>query len=108
MEVIDPLLFETDKHKQRAGAEILVGMLRGELPLRAILKSSYKVVKNTGSKHWTTPSLTKLWSWTTARLHRIVAQIKPDTISLWESIFQVREPKNSEWIQSQWWIVPTQ
>jgi len=37
-EVIEPLLFDSDKHKQRAGAEILVGILRGEFQLRAIQK----------------------------------------------------------------------
>ncbi len=28
--VIEPLLFDSDKYKQRAGAEILSGILRGE------------------------------------------------------------------------------
>ena len=35
-DVIDPLLLETDKHKQRAGAEILVGMLRGVFPFEIL------------------------------------------------------------------------
>ena len=30
LEVIDPLLFDADKYKQRAGAEILAGVLRGK------------------------------------------------------------------------------
>lgn len=29
LEVIDPLLFDIDKYKQRAGAEILCGIMRG-------------------------------------------------------------------------------
>jgi hypothetical protein len=36
-EIIDPLLFDTDKYKQRAGAEILTGILRGGLPFAALL-----------------------------------------------------------------------
>ena len=31
LEVVDKLVLDTDKHKQRAGAEILVGVLRGKL-----------------------------------------------------------------------------
>ena len=30
LEVVDPLLFDADKYKQRAGAEILAGVLRGK------------------------------------------------------------------------------
>ncbi|KAF9073820.1 hypothetical protein BDP27DRAFT_1318212 [Rhodocollybia butyracea] len=86
-EVMDPLLFDSDKFKQRAGGEALTGLLRG-------------------SKHWNPSNAQKLWSWTTSRLDRILAQIKPDTISFWESVFsyilEERDPRRNapliEWI----------
>ncbi|KAJ4476678.1 hypothetical protein J3R30DRAFT_3759946 [Lentinula aciculospora] len=68
LEVIDPLLFDPDKFKQRAGGEVLTGLLRG-------------------SKHWSKKDAAKLWRWTMTRLDRIFAQIKPDTLNFWESIF---------------------
>ncbi|EMD41612.1 hypothetical protein CERSUDRAFT_110183 [Gelatoporia subvermispora B] len=68
MNAIDTALADPDRFKQRAGAEILAGILRG-------------------SKHWPKPHYDKLWEWTTARLDNIFAQIKPDTMGLWESVF---------------------
>lgn len=68
--VIDPLLSDADKFKQRSGAEFLTGLLRG-------------------SKHWPRQLSDKLWSWTTTRLNDIFAQIKPDTLPFWESVFNV-------------------
>ncbi|KAF8807254.1 hypothetical protein BYT27DRAFT_7189352 [Phlegmacium glaucopus] len=67
--VIEPLLFDSDKYRQRAGAEILSGILRG-------------------SKHWPPKASDKLWAWTTSRLNRISGQLKPDTLIFWETIFQ--------------------
>ncbi|KDR84826.1 hypothetical protein GALMADRAFT_233236 [Galerina marginata CBS 339.88] len=89
LEVVDPLLFDTDKYKQRAGAEILCGVLRG-------------------SKHWPPNASNRLWAWTTSRLNRIVVQIKPETLSFWELIFQhqlhKRDPRRNQplvdWILS--------
>ncbi|KAH9487094.1 Proteasome activator complex subunit 4 [Psilocybe cubensis] len=79
--VVDPLLSDADKYKQRAGAEILAGILRG-------------------SKHWTASASNKLWTWTTSRLNRIVSQIKPETLSFWETIFQnqlmKRDPRRNQ------------
>ncbi|TFK41322.1 hypothetical protein BDQ12DRAFT_768249 [Crucibulum laeve] len=87
--VVDSLVFDSDKFKQRAGGEILVGLLRG-------------------SKHWAQSSSAKLWEWTGSRLNRILAQIKPETLSFWESVFQYqlydRDPRRSkvlvDWILS--------
>ncbi|CAA7258771.1 unnamed protein product [Cyclocybe aegerita] len=87
--VVDPLLFDSDKYKQRAGAEILCGILRG-------------------AKHWPPGPSSKLWVWTTSRLNRIVAQIKPETLSFWEAVFQYqlhrRDPRRTkplvDWILS--------
>jgi proteasome activator subunit 4 len=36
LEVIDPLLSDPDKFKQRAGAEFLTGLLRGAHPFRCL------------------------------------------------------------------------
>ncbi|KAL0950801.1 hypothetical protein HGRIS_007566 [Hohenbuehelia grisea] len=66
--VADPLITDTDKYKQRAGAELVAGVLRG-------------------SKHWPGPLSERLWAWVVARLDRIYAQIKPDTLNIWESAF---------------------
>lgn len=84
---IDPLLSDADKFKQRAGAEILSGVLRGECrPHQHRLFFIYAIQ---GSKHWPKPLSDRLWLWTTSRLDRIFAQIKPDTLSFWEGFFQV-------------------
>lgn len=46
-EVVDPLLLETEKHKQRAGAEILAGILRGKFSFKgALLKPAYRISEN--------------------------------------------------------------
>lgn len=44
-----------------------------------------------GSKHWTPSSSAKLWNWIISRLDSIVGQIKPETLSFWEQIFQVNQ-----------------
>ncbi|KAG6828604.1 hypothetical protein H0H92_007299 [Tricholoma furcatifolium] len=65
---LDSSLYDTDKFKQRAGIEILGGILRG-------------------SKHWPKGLVDHLWAWTIPRLEKTFVQIKPDTISFWESFF---------------------
>ncbi|KAJ3798132.1 hypothetical protein GGU11DRAFT_782291 [Lentinula aff. detonsa] len=85
--VIDPLLCDSDKFKQRAGGEVLTGLVRG-------------------SKHWSKSSADDLWKWIMSRLDRIFAQIKPDTLNFWESIFtyilEERDPRRNaplvDWI----------
>ncbi|KAF9474298.1 hypothetical protein BDN70DRAFT_884955 [Pholiota conissans] len=89
LEAVDPLLFDSDKYKQRAGAEIICGLMRG-------------------SKHWAPTASNRLWSWLTSRLDRIVNQITPETLSFWETIFQLqltkRDPRRNQplvqWIMS--------
>ncbi|THV06075.1 hypothetical protein K435DRAFT_712109 [Dendrothele bispora CBS 962.96] len=86
-ETIEPIICDQDRFKQRAAGEILTGLLRG-------------------SKHWQPKALQRLWSWTTDHLDRIFAQIKPDTLSFWESVFsyvlEERDPRRNaplvEWI----------
>ncbi|KAF4605508.1 hypothetical protein EYR40_004292 [Pleurotus pulmonarius] len=90
LDVIEPLIFDPDRFKQRAGVEFLAGLLRG-------------------SKHWLPSSSDRLWSWLMSRLDRIYAQIKPDTLVLWESLFsyqlQDRDPRRStpliKWVLDQ-------
>lgn len=71
----EPLLFDTDRYKQRAAAEVLAGVLRG-------------------SKHWVRPARESLWAWMMQRVDGIYAQLKPDTIGFWEEFFEVR----SRWL----------
>ncbi|KAJ3843176.1 hypothetical protein F5878DRAFT_605646 [Lentinula raphanica] len=89
LETIDPLLFDPDKYKQRAGGEVLAGLFRG-------------------SKHWSKTNTDNLWKWLMDRLSRLFAQLKPDTLNFWESIFtcilEDRDPRRNaplvEWILS--------
>ncbi|KAJ7596682.1 hypothetical protein C8J56DRAFT_918063 [Mycena floridula] len=78
--VIDPLLSETDKFKQRAGGEFLAGLLRG-------------------AKHWPKKSSDKLWEWTASRLDDLFARIKPETY-----VLEQRDPRRYktiiDWILS--------
>ncbi|KAF5384731.1 hypothetical protein D9757_006213 [Collybiopsis confluens] len=79
--VIDPLLSDSDKFKQRAGGEVLTGLLRG-------------------SKHWSKGSADKLWQWSIVRLERVFSQIKPDTVNFWETVFdyilEERDPRRNQ------------
>jgi proteasome activator subunit 4 len=86
---IDPLLLDSDKFKQRGGAEILAGVLRGPYISDGISLHIEIDGKSTGSKHWSSGTSEKLWTWTTDRLGRIFGQIKPDTLSFWEGFFHV-------------------
>ncbi|KAI0961210.1 hypothetical protein AcV7_000369 [Taiwanofungus camphoratus] len=65
---IDPLLLDPDRFKQRAGAEMLAGLLRG-------------------AKHWPRPRYNLLWAWTVQRLRLIYSEMKPDTVAFWEGLF---------------------
>lgn len=87
LESINPLLTDPDRFKQRAGAEVLVGLLRG-----MALMSPYSVhIENycLGSKHWPKQKWDKLWTWVMDRIDQIFVQIKPDTLSFWKCVFSV-------------------
>ncbi|ESK98497.1 membrane protein [Moniliophthora roreri MCA 2997] len=81
LEVIEPLISDSDKYKQRAGGEFLTGILRG-------------------SKHWPKSASQKLWEWTTSRLDAVLANIKPDTLLFWETVFgyilEERDPRRNQ------------
>ncbi|KAH8120588.1 hypothetical protein DFH11DRAFT_1838384 [Phellopilus nigrolimitatus] len=67
--LVDPLLTESDRFKQRTAAEITLGLLRG-------------------SKHWFDTDRKVLWDWFMAHIEDIHAQIKPDTVVFWDNMFQ--------------------
>lgn len=71
LDAVEPLINENDRFKQRAGAELIAGILRG-------------------SKHWIEPERRKLWDWFISRLPVIYAQVKPDTVTFWEGLILVR------------------
>jgi proteasome activator subunit 4 len=83
---IEPLITDSDRFKQRACAEVLLGLLRGKVVVSSTIRSLRVLL---GSKHWPKQKWEKLWSWTLQRMDTIFAQIKPDTIQFWESVFMV-------------------
>lgn len=87
LNVIDPLLTDADRFKQRGAADVLAGLLRGNVsfPKRKHTISPLRP----GSKHWPQEHFETLWTWFMARLERIYSQIKPDTLSFWEGVFNV-------------------
>ncbi|KAJ7462735.1 armadillo-type protein [Mycena galericulata] len=74
---IDPLLSDSDKFKQRAGADV-----------------------SKGSKHWPKLLWEKLWTWSISRLDAVFPQIKPDTFPFWQSAvsaqIQDRDPRRNQ------------
>ncbi|KAA1468528.1 hypothetical protein DENSPDRAFT_833844 [Dentipellis sp. KUC8613] len=84
----DPLLWDADRFKQRAGAEVIAGLTRG-------------------SKHWPKQLSERLWSWFCERLDRIFLQIKPDTLGFWDSVINAqlasRDPRRHPGLVS--WIL---
>lgn len=89
VKVLEPLLSDSDKFKQRAAGEFLAGLIRG-------------------AKHWPVDSSEKLWKWTTSRLDLLFSQIKPETLMFWGSVFSYmldkRDPRRCkpmiDWIYS--------
>ncbi|KAJ7456643.1 hypothetical protein FB451DRAFT_1276697 [Mycena latifolia] len=81
LKTIDPLLSDSDKFKQRAGAEFLAGLWRG-------------------SKHWPKPLSDRLWTWSISRLDVVFTQIKPDTFQFWQGAVSVqiqeRDPRRNQ------------
>ncbi|QRW00399.1 proteasome activator complex subunit 4 [Ceratobasidium sp. AG-Ba] len=65
--VVDELWKESDKFKQRAAGELLLGVMRG-------------------SKHWPRSAHVTLWKWIGDRLPQMFDQIKPDNLRIWEGM----------------------
>lgn len=85
----EQLLWDTDRFKQRAGAEMLAGVTRGMATLALIKFKSRLTIGAKGAKNWPKQHFDQLWSWIISRLDRIYASIKPDTIGFWETTFTV-------------------
>jgi proteasome activator subunit 4 len=86
---VEPLLWDADRFKQRAGAEMLAGITRGMTTV-ALIKFEYGLATDKlGAKNWPKQWSDQLWSWVISRLDRIYASIKPDTIGFWETTFTV-------------------
>lgn len=76
--IMETLLENTDKDKQRALAEMVSGLLRG-------------------MKHWSGKARAGLWEWLVPRLPKIYGSIRPDTFDYWkmcfEHVFFQRDPR---------------
>jgi len=76
--LVDEVLFDTDKFKQRAAAEVLAGLIRG-------------------AKHFPGSVSKKLWDWFTPRLPQIFAKLTLDTLTIWQSFINTtcsdRDPR---------------
>ena len=87
LESVNPLLTDPDRFRQRAGAEVLVGLLRG------MTLGVYRLVhaenNRLGSKHWPKQKWDKLWTWVGDRMDQVFVQIKSDTLNFWKSVFSV-------------------
>ncbi|KZW02117.1 ARM repeat-containing protein [Exidia glandulosa HHB12029] len=86
LSILEPLWQDSDRFKQRAAAEIVGGVMRG-------------------LKHWPASQANVFWNWMLPRLPKIYAQIKPDSVNYWESVFSSqladRDPRRNE-ILVQW------
>jgi len=78
---------EKDQDKQRAAAELLAGLLGGEITSKTSLFIPDPPV---GSKHWPTNAQERLWEWYTPYIQKLFNQnIKTDTIPIWTSFLEV-------------------
>jgi proteasome activator subunit 4 len=84
---IEDILFDDDKYKQRAAAEVLAGVITGTDTVLHLIAALLR--RSSGSRHWPQPEVDALWGWVMERIDRIFAQIKPDTASFWDTIFVV-------------------
>ncbi|KAH9921997.1 uncharacterized protein BXZ73DRAFT_91690 [Epithele typhae] len=67
--IVEELLANKDKNKQRAAAEFIAGMIGG-------------------SKHWPTDAQLKFWMWFTPHIRTIFSQKTNDTLAVWSSFFE--------------------
>jgi len=83
LKAADPLWQDADRFKQRASAEVVGGIMRG-------------------LKHWPQAKQEAFWTWLQPRLPKIYAQIKPDSVNYWESVFAASLTS----VQYQhWWLM---
>lgn len=65
--ILDELIADKDRHKQRAAGELIGGMVRG-------------------SKHWPLQKQQRIWDWLTPLLPAIFEGVTPETQSAWEML----------------------
>ncbi|EJD55475.1 hypothetical protein AURDEDRAFT_109790 [Auricularia subglabra TFB-10046 SS5] len=80
--ILEKLLANIEQNKQRAGAELLAGILGG-------------------SKHWPLSKQNQLWDWLTPMLPKVLgSNVKTDTLDIWTSfleyVFGNRDPRRSQ------------
>ena len=69
--VIEYLMSDVVKNKQRAAAELIAGVIGG-------------------SKHWAVDAQERLWTWLTPKLAKVLTlSVKTDTILVWTSFLEV-------------------
>ena len=69
--ILEELLVDKTQNKQRAGAELLAGLIGG-------------------SKHWPLTAQRQLWSWFGPRIPKILgANVQTDTLLIWTSFLEV-------------------
>lgn len=100
LNIIEPFWQDGDRFKQRAAAELLQGILRGGQYLSLAFTFASVHIWPTGCKHWPTRASTKIWTWLSPRLPRILAGVTPDTVQIWEAIFSLqlhgRDPRRNQ------------
>ncbi|KAI0728586.1 ARM repeat-containing protein [Fomitopsis betulina] len=75
---VELLLKDADRFKQRAGTEMLIGLLRG-------------------SKHWPQQCRDQIWSWFMSNVQSIQNSIRPDTLSFWDAAFNELLMERDPW-----------
>jgi proteasome activator subunit 4 len=85
--VLQNLIENKDKNKQRAAAELLAGIIGGKVLCQDDCR---RYDGFAGSKHWPTSKQQKLWIWIVPSLKKIIGQnLKTDTLSIWSSFLEV-------------------
>jgi proteasome activator subunit 4 len=79
--IIEQFMLEQDRHKQRAAAEMVGGIIRG-------------------SKHWSLNRQARFWNWFEPLLQKIFQGVTPDTQNAWEMMDEYvlvnRDPRRNK------------
>ena len=85
--IVEKLLDDKDKNKQRGAAEFIAGLLGGKYPPSTLGLNNIQCFA--GSKHWPTDQQIKLWEWLKPYLPTILGQRNNETVSIWTSFLEV-------------------
>lgn len=79
--ILEDLIADKDRHKQRAAGELIGGMVRG-------------------SKHWPLQKQKRIWDWLTPLLPSIFEGVTPETQTAWEMLCEYiltsRDPRRNQ------------